>query len=93
VIVWDEDDYAGFAGCCQSPVGANGVTLGGANAPALVITSRASRPLKLNTAFNHYSLLGTIEKLWHLGCLGNACKIGERGLMTSMFGSDDGDQH
>jgi hypothetical protein len=93
VIAWDEDDYAGFAGCCQSPVGANGVTLGGANAPAIVITSQGARPLQVSVPFNHYSLLGTIEKLWHLGCLGNACKIPDSGLMTALFDSDDHSDH
>jgi hypothetical protein len=88
VIVWDEDDYAGFAGCCESPVGANGVVLGGANAPALVVTSREQRAQTVSVPFNHYSLLGTIEKLWHLGCLGNACDIDESGLMTRLFDPD-----
>jgi hypothetical protein len=89
VIVWDEDDYAGFAGCCESPVGADGVVLGGANAPALVVTSREARPQKVDAPFNHYSLLGTIEKLWHLGCLGNTCDIHGSGLMTGLFDQDD----
>ena len=39
-IAWDEDDFSGFAGCCESPVGAGGVVLGGANAPAMVTVSR-----------------------------------------------------
>jgi hypothetical protein len=88
VIVWDEDDYAGFAGCCESPIGADGVVLGGAKAPALVTLSHGSRPQQVDTAFNHYSLLGTIEKLWHLGCLGESCDIHGRGLMTRLFDSD-----
>jgi hypothetical protein len=90
VLAWDEDDYAGFAGCCESPVGANGVVIGGAKAPALVITSRHARPQQVDTAFNHYSLLRTIEKLWHLGCLNEACDIREPGLMTSLFVPGDG---
>ena len=89
VLAWDEDDYAGFAGCCESPIGANGVVLGGAKAPALVITSRAARPQQVDTPFNHYSLLRTIEKLWNLGCLDEACDIREPGLMTSLFTPDD----
>jgi hypothetical protein len=89
VIVWDEDDYAGFAGCCESPIGADGVVLGGAKAPALVTLSHGSRPQQVDTAFNHYSLLGTVEKLWHLGCLGESCDIHGRGLMTGLFDPDD----
>ena len=23
--------------------------------------------------FNHYSMLGTVEDAWHLGCLANTC--------------------
>jgi phosphatidylinositol-3-phosphatase len=90
VIVWDEDDYAGFAGCCDSPVGAGGVVLGGANAPALVVTSRQPHSQSIGTPFNHYSLLGTIEKVWHLGCLGEACKMHGHELMTRLFDQDDG---
>jgi hypothetical protein len=84
VIAWDEDDYAGYAGCCESPRGVNGVVLGGANAPALVITSHA-RAMTSKRPFNHYSLLATIEQLWGLGCLGEACKISGAGLMTDLF--------
>ena len=44
VIVWDEDHYAGYSGCCNSPTTldkkGNVQFLGGANAPALVITSK-----------------------------------------------------
>jgi hypothetical protein len=89
VLVWDEDDYAGFVGCCGSPVGANNVVLGGAKAPTIVLTSHGARGIQVNTPFNHYSLLGTIQKLWHLGCLGETCKVHERDLMTAMFDPDD----
>ena len=34
IIVWDEDDYAGAAGIKGSPIGGNGVVLGGSRAPA-----------------------------------------------------------
>jgi hypothetical protein len=88
VLVWDEDDYAGYAGCCSAPVGKDGVVLGGANAPAIVLTSREARAQQVNVAFNHYSLLATIEKLWHLGCLGESCNIDDRDLMTGLFDPD-----
>jgi len=86
VIAWDEDDYAGFAGCCGSPVGTGGGILGGARAPALVITSRGARHRSVDTAYNHYSLLGTIQRLWGLGCLGETCDLNESGLMLPLFG-------
>jgi len=85
VVAWDEDDYAGFAGCCESPRGESGVVLGGANAPALVVTSHAGHALKTNVPFNHYSLLATIQHLWNLGCLGESCEIPRSGLMTELF--------
>ncbi len=84
-IVWDEDDYAGYAGCCGSPTGASGVTLGGANAPALVITSAGPKRITSDTAYNHYSLLATLQHLWGLGCLANTCGFGSDALMTQLF--------
>ena len=64
VIVWDEDDYAGYAGCCYSPIGVNGAKLGGASAPFMVITSRGAHHFVDNTTpYNHYVLLATLEKL------------------------------
>jgi hypothetical protein len=85
VIAWDEDDYAGFAGCCGSPTGVAGTVLGGARAPALVITSRAARRQVSDHPYNHYSLLGTIQKLWGLGCLAHTCSFGGSDLMTRLF--------
>ena len=86
VIAWDEDDFTGYAGCCHSPTGVDGVTLGGANAPAMVITSHDADHLVDSTnPYNHYSLLATIEKLWHLGCLANACGFHGSQLMTKFF--------
>src|SRR5262249_48334272 len=39
VIVWDEDDYAGFAGTGGSPIGRNGTLLGGSRAPLILVTA------------------------------------------------------
>ena len=86
VIAWDEDDYAGFAGCCGSPTGAGGGVLGGARAPVLVVTSRGDGEQQVSSQpYNHYSLLGTIQKLWDLGCLANTCRFEEEQLMTDLF--------
>ncbi len=85
VIAWDENDYSSANGCCHSPTGVNGVVLGGSNAPALVLTSRDPKHFAINTAYNHYSLLATIEKLWGLGCLENACGFSNSQLMTKFF--------
>jgi hypothetical protein len=88
VIPWDEDDYAGFSGCCGSPTGADGGVLGGANAPLIVITSKNPKHQSVDTPANHYSLLATIEQAWGLPCLANACAIEDAGasnLLTSLF--------
>jgi hypothetical protein len=85
IIAWDEDDYAGYAGCCESPTGANGVTLGGANAPAIVITSQGAHHITSDTAYNHYSMLATMQRLWGLGCLANTCGFDDAALMTKLL--------
>ena len=38
----------------------------------LVISNRLRFAGISETAFNHYSMLATIQESWHLGCLGNA---------------------
>jgi hypothetical protein len=85
VIVWDEDDYAGISGCCASPTGVDGVVLGGARVPAIVLSSDGGGRTRWDGPANHYTLLATIEHLWGLGCLGQACDVGPRSLLTPLF--------
>jgi hypothetical protein len=85
VIAWDEDDYTGFAGCCRSPVGAQGWVLGGARAPAIVFTSDSFRHRSAFKTANHYSMLATIQKLWNLGCLNETCKLDDDDLLLELF--------
>ncbi len=86
IINWDENDYGSYEGCCYSPTGINGVTLGGGDAPFMVITSRNAHHLvDSTTPYNHYTLLATIEKLWNLGCIANSCDFGDKVLMTKFF--------
>jgi hypothetical protein len=86
VLVWDENDYTGHAGCCHSPTGVGGAVLGGDSAPFLVVTSKHRRPfVDATTPYNHYSLLATIEQLWGLGCLDQACGFSSQELMTQFF--------
>ncbi|MET4704724.1 alkaline phosphatase family protein [Frigoribacterium sp. UYMn621] len=69
-------------GCCDSPyVGAAdarisatwpGGTYGGGLIPAIVVTASGPRHFVDHTAYNHYSLLTTIEDNWNLGHLGHA---------------------
>jgi hypothetical protein len=84
VIVFDEDDYVGTSGCCNSPIGATAV-LGGANVPAIVISSLVTSPVTSSDPYNHYSLLATIQSLWGLPCLVNTCGMKGTQLMTKLF--------
>jgi hypothetical protein len=86
VITWDEDDYSGFSGCCGSPRNsATGAVLGGAHVPTLVI-SNGQQPLHVNPLpGNHYTLLGAIQTLWDLPCLGNTCNLYNRSAMLPLF--------
>ena len=45
---------------------------GGGLVPAVVVTTNGKRHFKGSQAFNHYSLLRTIEQAWNLGYLANA---------------------
>ncbi len=85
-ITWDEDDYTGNpanggwespAGCCDSPViPANasffpaGGLYGGGQVPMIVIGTHTKRAYVSTTAYNHYSMLKTIEDVWGLPEIG-----------------------
>lgn len=96
VIVWDEDDYNGYPlGCCYSPTGTTGNfgnvftnVLGGAVTPAIVIQAGEPAHRESSRPYNHYSLLGTILRLWNLPCLGNTCKLADSDLMNDLFGDN-----
>lgn len=62
VITWDEDYGAseGPQGCCGYQPGSSG-NFGGGRIPTIVITNHGPRNRKDGTAYNHYSLLRTIE--------------------------------
>lgn len=75
-IVWDESDFTGSgfngfgddSGCCDSVPGQ-----GGGHALTMVISHNQDDHVVSNVAYNHYSMLATIEDSWHLGCLGFTC--------------------
>ncbi|MCC9310188.1 alkaline phosphatase family protein [Kitasatospora sp. RB6PN24] len=85
VISWDENDYSGYSGGPGSPVGANGTVLGGGDAPLIVINSKGGKHRESNTLADHYTVLATVERMWHLGCLANTCSRNTSGSLESLF--------
>ncbi|MDQ0261341.1 alkaline phosphatase family protein [Sinomonas atrocyanea] len=85
VLAWDENDYSGYSGGPGSPVGANGAVLGGGDAPLIVINSAQGPHKTTDKMSDHYTLLSTIEHLWHLGCLANTCSPTTSGTFEELF--------
>ncbi|MFF3906485.1 alkaline phosphatase family protein [Streptomyces sp. NPDC001848] len=85
VIAWDENDYSGYSGGPGSPVGAGSAVLGGGDAPLLVINSQAGPHKVSDVPADHYTVLATIERLWHLGCLENTCSPRTSGSLENLF--------
>lgn len=85
VISWDENDYSGYSGGPGSPVGQKGVVLGGGDAPMLVINSKAGPHKTSRQSADHYTVLATIEQMWHLGCLADTCSPTTSGSLRSFF--------
>lgn len=86
-VTWDESDYTGTGpegfgdtrGCCDSnPGGGLVVTL------AISHSDHAARAS--NVAYNHYSMLATIEDGWHLGCLNFTCDTANVPPMSDLVG-------
>jgi hypothetical protein len=89
VVTWDEDDFSDSGqpgtGCC-------GADPGGGHVATIVITNNGARHLTDNTAYNHYSLLRTLEDafgLTHLAHAGDA----EVPAMTPLFAQDNQGQN
>jgi phosphatidylinositol-3-phosphatase len=69
VITWDEDDYSDVGvlgtGCC-------GANPGGGHVVTIVITNTGDHPITDGTAYNHYSLLRSMEAAFGLPPLAHA---------------------
>ncbi|MDQ4489479.1 alkaline phosphatase family protein [Sinomonas sp. ASV486] len=91
VLVWDENDYSGSSGGPGSPVGVStpgGTTpavLGGGDAPFIVINSAEGPHKTSGKLADHYTMLSTIEHMWHLGCLANTCSPTTSGTFEELF--------
>jgi acid phosphatase len=68
-ITFDEDETSG-----------QGLTTPPANNVPMIVVSPVTSQVSDGTQFTHYSLLRTIEDVFGVPCLGNACKA------TSMVG-------
>jgi phosphatidylinositol-3-phosphatase len=81
VITWDEDDFSDSGvpgtGCC-------GADPGGGHVVTIVITNHGLYPVQDGTAYNHYSLLRSMEAAFGVPCLAHACD-GMVPAMTPLF--------
>jgi phospholipase C len=89
-ITWDESDFTGSSsdfgfgdtsGCCDSVP-----NHGGGHVVTLVISHSNHSAVTSNVAYNHYSLLRTIQDGWRLGCLGFTCDTANVPAMSDLTG-------
>ncbi len=86
-ITWDESDFTGTgpsgfgdtSGCCNA-------NPGGGHVVTLVISNTLRFARSSGSAYNHYSILSTIERSWKLGCLANTCDRKNVRPMTDLVG-------
>ena len=89
-IVWDESDFTGSgpfgfgdtSGCCDA-------NPGGGHVVGLVISNALRFARSSRAAFNHYSMLATIQESWHLGCLAFTCDTANVPTMSALVRTDD----
>ena len=100
-IAWDENDYTGNSadggwananGCCDSPVvpaGASffpaGGVYGGGEVPMIVVGTQVKHHFTTSVAYNHYSMLKTIEAGWHLPYMGMTADGAQVHAMSDVF--------
>jgi phospholipase C len=88
-ITWDESDFTGSgfhgfgddSGCCDSVPDE-----GGGHVLTITISHSDDAPRTSDVAYNHQSLLATIEDGWQLGCLGFACDTANVPPMSDLVG-------
>jgi hypothetical protein len=86
-IAWDESDFtnsgpSGFGdtrGCCDA-------NPGGGHVLAITISHSDHGSRSSDVAYNHYTMLRTIEDGWHLGCLANTCDTANVPAMNDLVG-------
>ncbi|TME36828.1 MAG: hypothetical protein E6I61_15750 [Chloroflexi bacterium] len=89
-VTWDESDFTGSpthfgfgdtSGCCDAEPGN-----GGGHVVTIVISHSNHSAVTSDVAYNHYSLLRTIQDGWQLGCLGFTCDTANVPAMGAVTG-------
>jgi len=88
-IAWDESDFTGsgfmgfgdVSGCCGSVPGE-----GGGHVVMITISHSDHAPRTSSVAYNHHSMLATIEGGWKLGCLAFTCDAVNVPPMSDLVG-------
>jgi phospholipase C len=88
-ITWDESDFTGSgfngfgddSGCCDSIAGE-----GGGHVMTITISHSDHSPRTSKVAYNHYSMLETIQDGWQLGCLAFTCDTVNVPPMSDLVG-------
>lgn len=86
-VTWDESDFTGTgpfgfgdtSGCCDA-------NPGGGHVLTLVLSHSDHSARTSGVAYNHFSILRTIEDGWGLGCLVNTCDTANVPAMTDLVG-------
>ena len=78
-ITWDESDFpfVDTSGCCDA-------NPGGGHVVTLVLLSENETARTSSVAYNHYSMLSTVEGAWNLGCLAFTCDTANVTPMTDL---------
>jgi len=80
-ITWDESDFPfdDTSGCCDA-------NPGGGHVVTITISHSDHSPRTSNVAYNHQSMLATIEDGWQLGCLAFTCDTVNVPPMSDLVG-------
>jgi phosphatidylinositol-3-phosphatase len=86
-VTWDESDFTGTGpsgfgdtrGCCDA-------NPGGGHVLTITISHSSHAPRTSSVAYNHYSMLSTIEGGWSLGCLQFTCDTANVPAMSDLVG-------
>jgi phospholipase C len=80
-LTWDESDFpfADVSGCCDA-------VPGGGHVVTLVISHSDHAARTSSFAYNHYSMLATIQQGWRLGCLAFTCDSANVTPMSDLVG-------